>query len=77
MFTGGILECVLGNTFSFIVFASYGKLPLLPPSVVSTYLIANITFSYPRWVLALRWNNPHTFIQRLQCLQREFGSGCT
>ncbi|KAA6406811.1 MAG: hypothetical protein FRX48_09535 [Lasallia pustulata] len=24
MFTGGILECVLGNTFSFIVFASYG-----------------------------------------------------
>lgn len=25
MFTGGILECVLGNTFSFIVFASYGE----------------------------------------------------
>ncbi|MCJ1301792.1 hypothetical protein MMC08_004593 [Hypocenomyce scalaris] len=24
MFTGGILECILGNTFSFIVFASYG-----------------------------------------------------
>lgn len=29
MFTGGILECVLGNTFSFIVFASYGELLVL------------------------------------------------
>lgn len=35
MFTGGVLECILGNTFSFIVFASYGELSSLRPIFVA------------------------------------------
>ena len=44
MFTGGILECILGNTFSFIVFASYGKLPNSRP-ILFADVIANVIFS--------------------------------
>lgn len=63
MTLGGILEFVLGNTFAFVVFCSYGK--LYPDQLWGDFLIVQLLMSLQadsgsRWAVRLPHSTMHT-----------------
>lgn len=68
MTLGGILEFFLGNTFSFVVFCSFGG---------SSFSILNhvrITADIIRWFLVNSWKYLNTKFQRIQHLRRQWAA---
>lgn len=64
MTLGGILEFFLGNTFSFVVFCSFGG------SSFSIMKHVSITADITRWFLVNSWKYLNTKFQRIQHLRR-------
>lgn len=68
MTLGGILEFFLGNTFSFVVFCSFGG---------SLFPIMNHvrdTADNTRWLLVYAWKYLNTKFQRVQHLRRRWAA---
>lgn len=63
MTLGGILEFFLGNTFSFVVFCSFGG--FFNFIMILMRVIADNT----RWFLVHAWKYPNTKFQRVQHLR--------